>query len=307
MSGILIPSHASAAATPSYRLYVDQVQLNTKSKSVPIVQNGTMMVPMQTVFTALGYTTIIRSNVWSMKNDEGRSIVLTINSKTAKVNGSKKALLTAPQKISGTAYISMKSLGQITDKTFGIDNIRSAVWLGEKPILNSFDGLWGATTEQVKSSVDYGTFVEQSSNNDVTIMKYTDTIDEIPLTLYLIFYKDALIRIVGDGDVSSYSAADPYHVATMLGVYMGAKDELSLDLGKATSDRSFKEPQGNEQFTRLVYSMQYRSFQYKTEWKDRHTAAAMQLSCDGSSYALRITITDASADSTVLRVLDETL
>ncbi|WP_411344272.1 copper amine oxidase N-terminal domain-containing protein [Paenibacillus sp. WLX1005] len=304
ISGIFYPHHASAA-TPAYRLYVDQVQLD--AKSVPVMQNGTMMVPLKTAFTALGYTTSIQSNVWSMKNNEGNYIVLTLTSKTAKVNGSKKALSTAPQKINGTAFISLKSLGQITGKVFGIDTIRYAVWLGEKPILNSFEHLWGIAPEQLKAVKDDHMFVDQSSNNSITIMQYMDTINDNPSTTYFIFYNDSLVRMIADVDVSQYNAADPYNVATMLGFYVGVKNEFSRNLGKFTKDQSFKEPQGNKQLTSLVYSMQYQSFQYQTEWKDGRTAAALQLLCDGASYSMRVTMTDTSADSTVLGVLDETL
>ncbi|WPP41173.1 copper amine oxidase N-terminal domain-containing protein [Paenibacillus hunanensis] len=288
-------------AAPLYRLYVNLVQIDASSAS--FAQNGTILVPMKSVFTALGYTISIQSNTWSMSNDEGHSMVLNMNSKHAKVNGKPQTLSIAPQIINGTAYISLTSLSKMTGEAYGVDNLRSAAWIGEKPILNPWENLWGAPSDYMKSVNHHGTFIKKISENNMTALQYREENEGVTSDVYLIFYNDKLVQITMNMHLSDF-AANAEGTAAVLHIYTKVKNGLNKVYGAASNDQSFTTPSTPKQWMQLANDMQYKPFRFQTEWTEGRTTALSQFSSDGSNHIARITVRDMSADQDVLDTAD---
>ncbi|WP_339318284.1 copper amine oxidase N-terminal domain-containing protein [Paenibacillus sp. FSL R10-2734] len=106
----LIPAPASAASKGSH-IFVDGVPLNSRSVS----KNGVSFVPFRELFEKLkmniGYDAKLKQ-VTGTKGD--LKITFTIGSKTAFVNGQKKALQAAPFAQNGTTLIPVRIVGEAT-------------------------------------------------------------------------------------------------------------------------------------------------------------------------------------------------
>lgn len=106
----LIPAPASAASKGSH-IFVDGVPLNSRSVS----KNGVSFVPFRELFEKLkmniGYDAKLKQ-VTGTKGD--LKITFSIGSKTAYVNGQKKALQAAPFAQNGTTLIPVRIVGEAT-------------------------------------------------------------------------------------------------------------------------------------------------------------------------------------------------
>jgi len=109
-SVVLIPAPASAASKGSH-IFVDGVPLNSRSVS----KSGVSFVPFRELFEKLkmniGYDAKLKQ-VTGTKGD--LKIMFTIGSKTAYVNGQKKALQAAPFSQNGTTLIPIRIVGEAT-------------------------------------------------------------------------------------------------------------------------------------------------------------------------------------------------
>lgn len=81
--------------------------------SEPVNENGTTLVPMRQIFEALGASVEWLPETKQVKSVSGETtIVLTINSNVAQVNGSDLSLLVAPKIINGSTYVPTRFIAE---------------------------------------------------------------------------------------------------------------------------------------------------------------------------------------------------
>ncbi|MFD0714887.1 stalk domain-containing protein [Paenibacillus sp. GCM10027626] len=96
--------------TPTFDIYMDGNKL--KLPIQPYIQKGTTMVPFRSVFEQLGLRVSWNKKTQQIvgKNEE-RSIVLTVNSATALINGKAETMPLAPVIKNGVTYIPLRFAG----------------------------------------------------------------------------------------------------------------------------------------------------------------------------------------------------
>ncbi|WP_096199821.1 copper amine oxidase N-terminal domain-containing protein [Bacillus sp. FJAT-45350] len=105
--------------------------------SVPIIQNGTTLVPMRAIFEAMGATV-----EWDQQQQrvtsqrDGNIIELHIKSNTAYVNGESHTLVTSPQLFNGRTLVPIRFIGESFGDTVHWDNATKTVSVTTKNTSN---------------------------------------------------------------------------------------------------------------------------------------------------------------------------
>ncbi|SET94929.1 copper amine oxidase N-terminal domain-containing protein [Paenibacillus sp. NFR01] len=122
---------AGYAASAPIKIMIDGAEL--KSTAAALLVNGSVIVPSKTIFKSLGATVEWSQVKQQLKATKGSTtIVLTIGSKSAQLNGKVVALNTAPQVIKGTTYIPLKFVAEAFDSTAAWNPKTNSVTINQK-------------------------------------------------------------------------------------------------------------------------------------------------------------------------------
>ncbi len=125
------------------------VQLNGQElvfAQAPIIQNDTTLVPMRTIFEALGMDVSWNegnSSVTAVKN--GKSVFVTVGSKSAEINGQAVELAEAPVILNGTTLVPLRVISEAmgVDVQWDEENYRVILTDEDKPADDSWKELTG--------------------------------------------------------------------------------------------------------------------------------------------------------------------
>jgi len=105
-----IAAPANEPTNPTYDIFLDGGKL--KLSAPPLLQNGTTLVPFRSVFEGLGLSVSWNAQTKQVTGkSEERTIVLTVGSVTATVNGKSAAMPLAPVVLNNTTYIPLRFAG----------------------------------------------------------------------------------------------------------------------------------------------------------------------------------------------------
>jgi hypothetical protein len=109
---------ASINVIPVFAESPVQILFNSKKIEMnqnPVMQNGTVLVPLRTVFEKLGLTVGWDGTTQTITGSKASlDIKLSVDNKVAYVNGEKKALTVAPQLINGNVMIPLRFVAEAT-------------------------------------------------------------------------------------------------------------------------------------------------------------------------------------------------
>jgi len=192
----------SAAAAVTYTLYVDGTV--SSAKTPVVVEKNVTLVPMKAVLADLKYVTTVdkKTKAITAKNSAGSYITVNLGSKKAKINGSNVNLAAAAKTLSGTTYIPLSAVKQLTGKPIGLDASEGIAWIGEKPTAIAEIPVWGVTREQFISVVGTKTLIDEGGQGDIYMLLYQDFTEDTQ-DLY-VFYKNKLAKIIIIPDITDF-------------------------------------------------------------------------------------------------------
>lgn len=109
---VLVPtvSFAAEQTWPGYRIVIDNEELVLEDP--PFLHNGKTMVPFRPFFDSLGFEIVWNPKAKQITASDGeRTIVLTVGSRTAIVNGVKQEMPIAPMVQGGLTYVPLRFVG----------------------------------------------------------------------------------------------------------------------------------------------------------------------------------------------------
>lgn len=102
-----------AFASDSIQIYVDKQLLELSTN--PIIENGTTLVPMRSIFETLGLDVEWDKETQTATGvSEQTEIKLTVGNRTAYANGIEKELLLAPKIINGSTMVPLRFISEAT-------------------------------------------------------------------------------------------------------------------------------------------------------------------------------------------------
>ncbi|WP_410512562.1 copper amine oxidase N-terminal domain-containing protein [Paenibacillus sp. BR2-3] len=120
------------AAEQPITVLIDQQKLDLSS-SAPVNDNGTILLPLRTVFVKLGLQVNYDAKTGSITGTkEGLIIKQQIGSKKASVNGIIKQLTSAPKVINQVTYVPLRFVGESTNSNVNWDAKRNTVTITTK-------------------------------------------------------------------------------------------------------------------------------------------------------------------------------
>lgn len=100
-------------ASEAIKIFINGIELKTPVNSVN--ENGTTLVPMRSIFEALGMTVEWDNETQTVVGENDKvAIRLSIGNKAAYVNGVEKELLSAPQIINGSTMVPIRFVSEST-------------------------------------------------------------------------------------------------------------------------------------------------------------------------------------------------
>ncbi|WP_379127224.1 copper amine oxidase N-terminal domain-containing protein [Paenibacillus sp. sgz500958] len=129
-TSVLSPSMAAAATQP-VKITIEGIEQH--SKVAPYKVDGSYMVPMKDIFTALGATF-----EWNKANQQIKAvkaettIVMTIGSKKALLNGKEVTLNSAPQVINGNTMVPLQFVSVALNSTAVFDSKTNTIVIKQK-------------------------------------------------------------------------------------------------------------------------------------------------------------------------------
>ncbi|NWL88659.1 hypothetical protein DMN77_13890 [Paenibacillus sp. 79R4] len=279
----------SAAAAVSYTLYVDGTV--SSAKTPVVVEKNVTLIPMKAVLADLKYVTTVdkKTKAITAKNSAGSYITVNLGSKKAKINGSNVNLAAAAKTLSGTTYIPLSAVKQLTGKPIGLDASEGVAWIGEKPATANLP-VWGITPEQVKSAAGYSTLLDEGGQGDIYLLLYQDSMED-PEELY-VFYKNKLAKVVFSPVISGLNEVG------LVGFYDGAFDSLVKSYGQPITDVVGAYEDTLEQIPLLDGGC------YMSEWKKGDTLITLLLQGTEDGYSVSMQYVKASIEAQVEAALD---
>lgn len=181
-AGNVFVKEASASGS-EIKIYIDSAPLAVSEK--PVTVNGTTLVPMRSIFEALGFSVSWNQKTATATGTKGDlTITLTINKKTATVNGANKTLSVAPQIINGSTLIPLRFLSENAGY--------SVKWSAEENTIS-------ITSPNLWTSNDMDAFITYTDTKGVTLTLtreqwseyfYTFEGTDLPQQLYGQFFRD---------------------------------------------------------------------------------------------------------------------
>lgn len=277
------------SAAASYTLFVDGTI--SSAKTPVVVEKNVTLVPMKAVLADLKYVTTVdkKTKAITAKNSAGSYITVNLGSKKAKINGSNVNLAAAAKTLSGTTYIPLSAVKQLTGKPIGLDASEGIAWIGEKPGTANIP-VWGITPEQLKSVAGYSTLIDEGGQGDIYMLLYQDSMED-PEELY-VFYKNKLAKVVFSPDISGLNEVG------LVGFYEGAFDRLVKSYGQPITDVVGAYEDTLEQIPLLDGGY------YMSEWKKGDTLITLLLQGTEDGYSVSMQYVKASIEDQVEAALD---
>ncbi|OMF96069.1 copper amine oxidase N-terminal domain-containing protein [Paenibacillus sp. FSL R7-0273] len=145
----LSPGQTFAAVNKNIEVKLDDKVL--AFEKAPVNEKGTVLVPFRPLFEAMGMEVSWDQAAQKVTgNKEGLTIVMTINSKTAAVNGSTLTLLQAPTIIDNYTMVPLRFIGESTQALVAWNPYLPQVLVYTEPYLTS----QGLTKATAKAEID---------------------------------------------------------------------------------------------------------------------------------------------------------
>lgn len=176
---------ANGEGAPKLAVLVDGRKVKFKGGD-PVSENGRVQVPLRGIGEALNAKIGFSGKTVSYKKD-GKSIVLTLGSKNAVVNGKKVAMDTPAKAVKGRTYVPLRFVSENLGVPVNWDQIGNWVWIGSKEV---------PTIDEVSTVKKYPlnkTFLDLIGSEDYLIRDRKDvrvfTIDDLPMQIgTFVFY-----------------------------------------------------------------------------------------------------------------------
>ncbi|WP_332262474.1 stalk domain-containing protein [Paenibacillus sp. GSMTC-2017] len=126
VSSLLVAQSAEGAQSKRIEVYTDK-QL-VKFTNDPILKNGTTLVQLRPLFESLGIEVLWDDKTKTVSGKkEGQTFSLTLNSKTAKVNGKSVTLASPGVKVNGHTMVPLRFVGEATGAVVGWNKAQQTI------------------------------------------------------------------------------------------------------------------------------------------------------------------------------------
>lgn len=179
LSGNTVVEAANGEGGPKLAVLVDGRKVKFKGGD-PVSEKGRVQVPLRGIGEALNAKIGFSGKTVTYKKD-GKSIVLTLGSKSAEVNGKKVTMDTPAKAVKGRTYVPLRFVSENLGVPVNWDQVGNWVWIGSKEVPDIEDVPAVKKFGLTKSYTDlYGkdTFL-LDGKKDVRVF----TIDDLPLKI----------------------------------------------------------------------------------------------------------------------------
>lgn len=137
LAGILLFSPAIVSAKGNVRIWLDGKYL--ESDVAPYIKEDRTLVPVRVVSENLGYDVKWDSNEKKVTcSSNGKEMVMYVDNKNAKVDGSEKVLNMAPEITDDRVFIPLRDVSEIFGKEVEWDNDSRTVLIGDSDTIKTF-------------------------------------------------------------------------------------------------------------------------------------------------------------------------
>ncbi len=127
---LCLVSTTSVFASTSIPVYFNSEPISLSQN--PVVKDGATLVPFRGIFEALGYNVSYDSSTNTITGyNSNKKISFQIGSKTAYVNGTKKALPTAPQSLNGATMVPLRFVSEAAGHSVAWNDDTNYITIGK--------------------------------------------------------------------------------------------------------------------------------------------------------------------------------